>query len=293
MGPVNRLWDSAIDTVLMFTNSADSSAPSSRPSRETLRRHEGQGAGSDTTMLLMKTMPASSSFAKKLFLGESFVHLGCAESKRAVVRDVDCLRESFARKQQATGPKISRDTMVTGSRCPSATVGFIEKTGAIDRFPPVEQFRPGLGQISAPARDPFQNRFARNGPISVSGSSGSPTLSTRILGQLRRQKLVVNFLRDDETLCGDARLSGVLDPSSNPSFHCRRQIRARHNDVGSLRELEHTFLNLPCRFARDSLPARSPAVSVTAFTRGSSMMACNLFSFDQPTLKNAVGKSGR
>ena len=58
----------------------------------------------------------------------------------------------------------------------------------------------------------------------------------------------------------------------NAGCHAVLQIRARHDDERiAAAEFEHAFLDLSRGGARDALPARSLPVSVTAFTRGSSI----------------------
>src|SRR5205814_6350962 len=106
------------------------------------------------------------------------------------------------------------------------------------------------------------------------------------------EKLIVDFVCNKESLCCNARLSGVNGAGFDRGAECAFEIRAGHHDKGvAASKLEHTFLDLPCSRARHFDSSLFAARQRDRFHARITNYIFDLCRLDQERLENAVVES--
>src|SRR5438067_3316137 len=116
------LRSQAIQIVFLFTNSRIPAAPSSLPNPERFTPPNGN-LGSEATIALTKTVPASSSDANNSCSVRSFVQALAPRPKVVAFAISTASATSRTRKNDATGPKISSQYAGESIATSTSTVG--------------------------------------------------------------------------------------------------------------------------------------------------------------------------
>ena len=140
---------------------------------------------------------------------------------------------------------------------------------------------------------PSQNRFRRERPDFGCRIERIADLERSHSLHKFRDKLVVNPIRQDEALRGDAGLAGIDRPRRHPGLDRRFEIGARHDDERvAAAQFENTLLDLARGGARHFAAGAFAAGQRHGFHARIVDQAPRLFRLDEQRLKNAFLESG-